>query len=123
MEATKSIKSKNPLFAIFSSGTKPRDSNDGILSRKISVASIIADFFLDHPQRSIVKATGTSSKDTVEVRAAMASSTKNNPPNKEPSGMAENAAGSATNTSPGPCPASIPKEKVVGKIMRPAINA
>ncbi|MNN76760.1 hypothetical protein D3C81_1931690 [compost metagenome] len=111
------------MFAIFISGTNPRDSIDGMLNKNINAASIIAAFFLDHPQRSIVKATGTSSKDTVDVREAMDKSTKNNPPNKEPKGMAEKAAGSATNTRPGPCPASIPKEKVVGKIMRPAINA
>ncbi|MNP42318.1 hypothetical protein D3C76_1360800 [compost metagenome] len=66
---------------------------------------------------------GTSSSDTAEVKAAIASRMKNNPPKNAPNGIAENAAGSAMKTKDGPASASNPKEAVVGKIISPAINA
>jgi len=40
------------------------------------------------------------------VNAAMLSSRKNNPPNRKPSGICENAAGSAMNARPTPSPGS-----------------
>ena len=67
--------------------------------------------------------TGTSSSETAEVNAAMASKTKNSPANRKPRGIAENAAGSAMKIRDGPWSGAIPNENVVGKIMSPAIKA
>ncbi|MNY22804.1 hypothetical protein D3C86_1564430 [compost metagenome] len=71
----------------------------------------------------MAKDTGTSSRDTAEVRAAIASRMKNKPPKNAPKGIAEKAAGSAIKISEGPWSGAMPNENVVGKIIRPAINA
>ncbi|MMZ67657.1 hypothetical protein D1872_302620 [compost metagenome] len=108
---------------IFSSGISPIDNAAGMPTIKTARESTQTERLRLHDSLSIKYLTGTSSSDTAEVNAAMASSTKNSPPNKKPSGIAEKAAGKAMKMSDGPWSGAMPNENVVGKIISPAMKA
>ncbi|MNW62038.1 hypothetical protein D3C74_401430 [compost metagenome] len=123
LDATKSIQSNTLFDPIVHSGSKPSDSTEGSPTIKTPSEIIHTARLRLHDRRSMKYFTGTSSKDTADVKAAIASRMKNNPPNRNPSGIAEKAAGRATKMSDGPWSGAIPNENVVGKMIRPAMNA
>ena len=72
------------------------------------------------PFSSIKNATGTSTRDSIAVVAAMEVRMKKAINNKLPKGILENTKGIVLNNNPGPAPGSMPKVNTTGKIAVPA---
>ena len=101
----------------------PTESAEGTPSSVIAAPIASADFARFQCSSSTAKVTTTSKSDMHEVKAAMKSSAKNAKEKIAPIGICAKTAGSVTNVSPGPEPASMPNAKTAGKMTRPAMKA
>ena len=114
------MKSKNGIPKNIISPQIPIDKEDGIPKTNMVSPTITAAFLRFHLSSSITYATGTSSKEIADVKAAIVSSKKNKAPTKFPAGIDPNTAGKVINISGGPASGANPKAKTAGIIINPA---
>ena len=101
----------------------PCERADGIPMTNVANATNQTILFRFTFISSTIYATGTSSKDIVEVYAATESKIKKNVPTIRPPGIWVNSFGKTTNTREGPAEGLSPIANNAGNIIRPAMTA
>ena len=108
---------------LVSESKAPRLKAAGIPATKAPIPSIVTDFFLVHLNSSIKKATGTSTIEISDVRAAIPNKIKNPVPKSTPKNISLKILGRTTKISPAPIVGSSPNANSAGNIAKPAISA
>jgi len=100
--------------------TVPCDKAEGIPIINTKTATFQTIFFLSDFFSSTKYETGTSSNETVDVRAAIDNNIKNNPPTILPPDICANNLGNTMNTSAGPEAGFSPMANKAGNTTNPA---